>query len=1039
MAIKRNGRIGRATLVICSLGLVSAIVYTFGATHRIRINHAPLSVSNSKPSVNEQGRIEKAFAALPLQFELNQGQADPAVKFIARSREYTLFLGPREAAIAVHQSKANTRNLTTDDAAGDSQQRQETTAGIVRLRFANGNAAPALSGEGKSAEHINYLHGNDPAKFQMNVPAFARVRYQAIYPGIDLVYYGNQQRLEYDFEVSAGADPSTIALNYDGVDQLEVNQEGDLLLHVAGETMTQHKPVIYQEVAGVRSMITGRYVQLAGNEIGFAVGNYDNTKTLVIDPVLSYAAHPLSGFINGAMTTDANGNVYYTGRNSGDFSPQYGQIIPTSDAFQSTNHSVLWHGFMQGEGIFVKLSLAATGELHADYATYFGGRNDEGGNAIKVDDQGNVYIAGETGSPDFPITSNARQTQLNLGITDNSDQGTCCQDIPQDDAFVMKFGPAGNLLYSSFLGGSRRDFITGLGLGSNGEILVAGGSRSVDMPVTPDAYSTSLTAPNDHEHGDVFIARLSASFNILYCTYLGGTRYEDASQMTSDAAGNIYVAGITESFDFPVTDNAFQRNWPTFEVGTLWAYLLKLDPSRAGHAGLRYSTYIGAGRTRGIATDNQGNIYVDLDVGCVPTATRPCILPVTAGAMQTSRPGGYDVFALKVNPSGTATTSLVYGTYLGGSDDDQTRGLIVDGAGNAYIGGNTYSRNLPVTTGAFQTSYGGGIKGGINPPIGGDAFLAKIDPAGSSLVYFTYLGGAQPDNLYAMARDRNGNIYLAGDTASADFPFTNNTTSGRSVNNFIVKIGPIGDTQALASANAINPLNDPANFVRQQYLDFLNREPDPNGLSYWTSQITQCGADAACIDDRKVAVSAAFFISDEFQLTGYFVYRFYKASYGRMPDYTEFTPDRRQIVGGANLDASKAAFSSAWITRDAFQEAYPATMSAADFVNRLYDTSGLVPYTAERQQQIALMGGGKTRDQVLREVIETPAFQAAEYNRAFVLTQYFGFLKRDGEAAGLAFWIDVLDNRDPNNFRGMVKAFISSAEYQDRFATVPVQ
>ena len=254
------------------------------------------------------------------------------------------------------------------------------------------------------------------------------------------------------------------------------------------------------------------------------------------------------------------------------------------------------------------------------------------------------------------------------------------------------------------------------------------------------------------------------------------------------------------------------------------------------------------------------------------------------------------------------------------------------------------------------------------------------------------------------------------------------------------------------SGSTINPIDDPQFFVRQQYLDFLSREPDGGGLAYWTNEITQCGKDTACIHRRRIGVSAAFFIEQEFQETGYFVYRFYKASFNRPPNYTEFTSDRSRVMDGSSGEASKQVFADEWVQRPAFVAAYPTTMSNTEVVNKLFDSAGLTAsrYDPLRQQEILAMNAGRSRALVLRDVIEIPDFktvpnpndpryselkQLSQYNPAFVLMQYFGYLGRNVDSAGYAFWLDVVNNREPNNYRGMVCAFITSTEYQLRFGS----
>ena len=243
------------------------------------------------------------------------------------------------------------------------------------------------------------------------------------------------------------------------------------------------------------------------------------------------------------------------------------------------------------------------------------------------------------------------------------------------------------------------------------------------------------------------------------------------------------------------------------------------------------------------------------------------------------------------------------------------------------------------------------------------------------------------------------------------------------------------DWHALPSPSCPNPIDCAEFFVRQQYLDFLNREPDAGGLAYWTNEITRCGSDVRCIHDRRIGVSGAFFVEPEFQGTGYFVDRRYQASFGHHPTFAQFNVDRAQLTVGPNLEASKQALAANWVERTAFKDAYSMTLSPDEFVNKLFDTANLRPYTTERQQLATDMRNGKSRAQVLREVIEIPEFKTRQYNPAFVLTQYFGYLRRNADQSGYDFWLDVLNNRDRNNYSGMICSFITSREYQERFGS----
>ena len=307
------------------------------------------------------------------------------------------------------------------------------------------------------------------------------------------------------------------------------------------------------------------------------------------------------------------------------------------------------------------------------------------------------------------------------------------------------------------------------------------------------------------------------------------------------------------------------------------------------------------------------------------------------------------------------------------------------------------------------------------------------------------------DNLFlhGLTVDRLGNVYVIQDASGvADGSagnggpprvdaFPDPLMNGSLQNGTIFFDADHPDTQELSGlafgAVLPNTINEAQFFVRQHYLDFLNRNPDSGGLNYWTGQITQCANNDSCIKTQRITVSAAFFIEQEFQDTGSYVYRFYKASYDRRPTHAEFVADRALVVGGPNLEAQKQAFANDWVGRAAFQQVYPTTMTIEQFVNKLFDMAELTPFTSERQQLIAEMQGGKTRAQAVRDVIEIAAFKTREYNPSFVLMQYFGYLRRNPDQGGYNFWLDILNNRAPNNYRGMVCSFITSREYQERF------
>jgi Tol biopolymer transport system component len=342
-------------------------------------------------------------------------------------------------------------------------------------------------------------------------------------------------------------------------------------------------------------------------------------------------------------------------------------------------------------------------------------------------------------------------------------------------------------------------------------------------------------------------------------------------------------------------------------------------------------------------------------------------------------------------------------------------------------------------------------------------FFDLFDPS-SYDIFVINANGSNQRQLTA-APYPNGNESPAWSPDGTKIAFERDTYSTNTTDIYVMNADGSNQTSLTSTGNNSAPawqplLTNPSNsiddaqfFVRQHYLDFLNREPDAGGLAYWTNRITECGSDARCIHERRIGVSAAFFIEQEFQDTGYFVDRFYKASFGRQPNFAEFTADRSKVIGGSSLEANKQAFADEWVQRQAFRDAYPITMSNTEVVNKVFDTAGLTAssYDAQRQQEIQTMNAGGSRALVLRDVIEIPDFknipdandpryselkQISQYNAAFVLMQYFGYLHRDVDQSGYDFWLDVLNNREPNNYRGMVCSFLTSSEYQLRFGSM---
>ncbi len=669
------------------------------------------------PAANKPQVVEN-YGKLPLSFEANQGQTDGRVNFLSRGSGYSLFLTPTEAVLALRKPVVSNRGRTRH-ANAEAEQVPAAPPSVVRMKLVGANPSPRVSGLEELPGKNNYFIGNDPSKWRTRVPHYAKVQYDEVYPGVDLVYYGNQRRLEYDLVVEPGADPRGITLSFEGVERLRIDAQGDLVLDTPGGEIRQHKPLVYQEVDGVRREIAGAYVLNGGREVGFQVAAYDRSKPLIIDPVLSYSTYLGDGGsdIGWGIAVDASGNAYVRGQTS--------SVFPTASPIQPAHSGGTWDAFV------TKLNAAGNALV---YSTYLGGSGDEsslGEVGIAVDSSGNAYVTGRTDSTDFP-TASPIQAANGGGSR---------------DAFVTKLNAAGNsLVYSTYLGGTNRDEGYGIAVDASGNAYVAGSTNSDDFP------TASPMQPDKNLQFDVFVAKLNAAGSALvYSTYLGGSAADEGFDIAVDTSGSAYVMGSTLSPDFP-TASPIQ---PAHGGGIWDAFVAKLN---AAGSALVYSTYLGGSGAEsslgavGIAVDSSGNAYV---TGRTDSTDFP-----TASPIQAAHGGGNrDAFVTKLNAAGNV---LVYSTYLGGSGGDEPFGIAVDASGNAYVMGLTRSTNFP-TANPLQATLDG-----IS-----DVFVTKLNSPGNALVYSTYLGGNGSDIGYAIAVDASGNAYVTGQTGSGDFPTVN--------------------------------------------------------------------------------------------------------------------------------------------------------------------------------------------------------------------------------------------------------------------------
>jgi uncharacterized repeat protein (TIGR01451 family) len=630
------------------------------------------------------------YGRLPMHFEENRGQTDPRVRFVARGAGYAFFITDTETVAVL--------------------QKQDAAPAVVRMRLIGASEQPHVEGDELFEGKSNYLLGSDPSQWRTNVPQFGRVRLSGVYDGIDVVYYGNQGEIEYDFLVAPGRDPRQIRMQFEGAERIDTDPSGDLVLHVASGEVRQRAPFVYQERGGSRRAVEARYRRLGPSEFGFALGAYDPALPLVIDPVLVWSTYLGGSGLDAAnaIAVDDVGSTYVTGTTSS-------LNFPTANALQAVNAGA--------SDVFVtKLNAAGTALV---YSTYLGGSGSDSGRSIALDPTRSAHVAGTTTSPNFP-TFNAIQAASGGG----------------GDAFVLQLSGNGQaLIYSTYLGGSGSDRAFGLDVDNSGNAYVTGDTSSSNFP-TANAVQASNAGGFD-----AFVTKINAAGSALvYSTYLGGSANDQATGVAFGVSGSAHVAGGTMSTNFP-TVNALQAS----NAGGFDVFATKLDASGTA---LVYSTYLGGTAVdlaTGIAVDPAENAYL---TGNTLSTNFP-----TANALQASNAGAFDAFVSKLNPAGTA---FVYSTYLGGSGADIGFAIATDVAGEAFVAGRTDSPDFP-TANAWQAANAGG----------NDAFATRLDPAGSAVADSTYLGGSSNDEARGIATDGSRRMFIAGVTSSVDFPTQN--------------------------------------------------------------------------------------------------------------------------------------------------------------------------------------------------------------------------------------------------------------------------
>jgi hypothetical protein len=668
----------------------------------------------------EYARVSSTYGKLPISFEPNRGQLDAKVRFAARGNGHVLAIDARGVEFrTVRRSGALTLSEQIDQSGTSGQDAATFSSDAIRLNIVNANKSAALEGIHLLPGKSNYFMGNNPSDWHADIPNYEKVKIQNIYSGIDLIYYGNQRQVECDWIVAPSADPRQIKFSFDKNIEAWLDDEGNLVFG-DNKQITLQRPFIFQERNERRVIISGGYKALGRGKIGFWLGEYDRSLPLVIDPVINYAT--------------------YVGTSADDLG--YGVVVDSAgNAYVASTTTI---NASKGLDIMVtKLDPSGSTSL---YSIVFGGSGNDEVRSIAVNAAGEAYLAGWTYSSNFP-TASAYQ---------NSRRGA-------SDAFITKLNASFNgFVFSTYFGGSGDDQAYDIVLGSGNNIYFSGNtSSSSDFPrlnAFQNAYGGGTV--------DAFVAKLNPSGSaLIYSSFFGGNAEENGRGITTDISGAVYVTGRTTSTNFP-TVTPFQAAYG----GNYDAFIAKVSPSGTA---LVYSTYLGGSNQEAghsIIVDADGNAYI---TGKTSSLNFP-----TVNAFQPSYAGGaFDAIIVKLNPSGN---TLLYSTYLGGSDDEESLDIVMDSLGNLCISGFTASTNFPVVN-AFQPNYGGGRF---------DNFVTKLDISRNALVYSSYLGGNDAENAYHMAIDASNNLYLVGWTSSLNFsPGMKSPYTGGAYDAFVAKIG----------------------------------------------------------------------------------------------------------------------------------------------------------------------------------------------------------------------------------------------------------
>jgi hypothetical protein len=881
--------------------------------------HDPLRAGTPQSSKKPASSFQ-----LPALFQPNRGQGAEGLDYIAHGFGYSIGFTPTRA------------NLLLSGAAG-------TKPAAVALQFLGANA----QSQPLPLDPLGFKSSFFVGKISLaDIPNYSRLKYAGVWPGIDVVYYGNNRKLEYDFVVAPGADPSRISFRFEGLPG-KVSSNGDLILENGSASLVQKRPLAYQTNGTQRTEVAVGYRVAEDGSVGLEIGQYDRSKALTIDPIWIYEDLLFNlniPAVDAYVATDQLGlNTYVASTTA----PQTQQSNANVSVIEVINVSNI-------PGVIIG-AVTVGNSVGNTIAS-----------GIDVDSFGNIYAVGFTSGQGWPTTSNAVQSTSGSGASG------------YDGVFFKLNNALNNLTYSTYLGGTGDETYLKVAVNPATQVAYIGGTTS------SNGWPVANTPASQNGFLYVIDTTLAGTASNTFAAVVGGSGTDAVKGVAVDSNANVYVAGVTNSTDFaPIAATGYQTSK---SVNTADGFVIKYSSSGT----VVWSTFYAGAPINAIAQYSGRYAYV--------TGQTTGNIATTSTGYQLSGGGSHAFFA-KFDTSTSGVAALNYATYLGGAAQESGLAVAVPQNGRGYISGWTVSPNFPTVGTPVINQYVSGKQNG---------FLAYIDTTqtgSSSLVYSAFLNTGVDSIANSIAAPQSGEASVG--VTSLSGPNSNAPALGTTgIGGYVWKIG--------------SRIWDPTYFTTQQYLDLLDRSPDSGGLTYWSGQLSS-GAIS------RSALAGQYFVSPEFQNGGLNIIKYYIAVLGRDPDYTGWLYNFNNYISGASLSSILNNF----LGSTEFTTTY-GNLSNTAFVTLVYqNVLGRAPDTAGLNSWVAALNGGQTRASVMASFIASNEFNTNVRARAYADLLYMGFLRRNPDLSGLAFWTNSLGNAAA--LPTVIGNFITSPEYVERF------